>query len=124
MADGAPRVPSWNGDPDLWETYKERVQIWLIATKPEPHCSLAARLIQHLSGAAQRIGLKLDKKDLLPEEEVWLERRLVTPANHQPAVDKLLEALSKLAPNTEDRRGTYLEEFFTEQKYRRKSGEN
>ena len=122
-SDGAPRVPSWNGDPDLWESYKEKVKIWLIATKPEPHCSLAARLIQNLSGTAQRIGLKIDERDLLPEEERWEDRRLVKPANHKPAVEKLLQALSKLAPNTEERRGTYLEEFFTEQKYRRRTGE-
>ena len=96
--DGAPRVPSWNGDPDLWETYKERMKIWLIATKPEPHCSLAARLIQNLSGTAQRIGLKIEEADLLQEDEEWAERRLVKPANHKPAMEKLLTALNKLAP--------------------------
>ena len=94
-----------------------------MASKPEPLCSLAARLIQNLTGAAHRIGLKMDEADLQPDEEVWLEKWLVKPANHKPAMEKLMTALSRLAPTKGDRCGTYLEEFFQEQRYKRRPGE-
>ena len=45
------KVPSWGGQPHLWETYKDQVRIWLLGSPQTDDYSLAARLVSHLERA-------------------------------------------------------------------------
>ena len=49
-------MPSWNGNPETWQQYKEDVRIWTLGTKLDVEYSLAARLVSNLRGAARRLG--------------------------------------------------------------------
>ena len=60
------KVPSWGGQPDLWEAYKDEVRIWLLGSPNTDDYSLAARLVSHLRGPARRIGLSLTDEELMP----------------------------------------------------------
>ena len=52
-------VPSWNGSPETWQSYKDEVRIWLLGTKLDVEYSLAARLVAKLKGSARRVGLAM-----------------------------------------------------------------
>ena len=105
------KVPSWNGQADLWETYKDEVRIWLLGSPNTEEYSLAARLVAHLCGHARRIGLSLSDEDLMPttleppEEEgeeagegsqAGRRPRRRCRVTHKPAIDALLAKLQWL----------------------------
>ena len=104
-------IPSWNGHPDTWRRYEEEVRIWLLGTKLAVEYSLAARLVQKLSGPARRVGLAMKDEDLKP---VCGE----TP-DLRAGVDNLMKKLKQLAPQQDVRRGGQLKEFFKEEQYKR-----
>ena len=50
-------VPQWDGNPTSWRRYKDEVRVWLLAERTDNiSYSLAARLIQRLTGAARRVA--------------------------------------------------------------------
>ena len=59
-------TPGWDGNPQTWRRYKDEVRIWLLAERVEGvEYSLAARLVQRLSGAARRAALGLTDAELM-----------------------------------------------------------
>ena len=116
-------VPSWDGRQDTWENYQDEVRIWVLGSPPGPEYSLAARLVSRLKGPARRIGLKMTDDELMPTPPVYTDGKVTTPANHTQAVKLLMERLGTLAPAKTQRRGTYLKEFFQEQRTKRRPGE-
>ena len=51
-------VPAWDGNPANWRRYRDEVRVWLLAERTDNiSYSLAARLIQRLTGAARRVAL-------------------------------------------------------------------
>ena len=58
------KVPSWNGNPESWEAYKDEVRIWLLGVKVDVEYCLAARLVSQLRGPARRIGLAMTDAQL------------------------------------------------------------
>ena len=141
------RIPSWGGQPDLWETYKEEVRIWRLGCANTEDYSLAARLVSHLRGPARRIGQSMTDEELMPvvtegalppievaEDAGPEERRAAEAAqraqgrgrrtvSHVQAIETLMKKLEVLAPQTQERRGLYLRDFFTDKKYVRRTGE-
>ena len=121
------RIPSWNGSPESWETYKDEVRIWMLGSPATADYSLCARLVAHLKGPARRVGLSMTDEDLQPTiTEVDTEAdppRTHRIISHRPAIKKLLDRLQALVPQTQERCGQYLREFFSEGKFKRKSGE-
>ena len=68
-------VPGWDGNPNTWRRYRDEVRVWLLGEKTDVEYSLAARLVQRLSGAARRAALTLTDEELPPGPAV---RQLVT----------------------------------------------
>ena len=60
-------VPSWDGNPTTYRAYKESVRIWLLGEKADVEYSLAARLVQNLSGAARILGNSMTDAQLMPD---------------------------------------------------------
>ena len=60
------RIPGWDGNPATFATYRDEVRIWQLGENLDVHYSLAARLIQRLSGAAERRGLSMPDMELMP----------------------------------------------------------
>ena len=85
-------VPSWNGNPETWQTYKEEVRIWLLGSKLDVEFSLAAWFVAQLKGPARRLGLAMTDDELSAKrsEPVDLKKGVV---NLMPK----LETLASLA---------------------------
>ena len=60
-------MPSWDGNPTTYRAYKDSVRIWLLGEKADVEYSLAARLVQNLSGAARTLGNNMTDKELMPD---------------------------------------------------------
>ena len=57
-------VPSWDGNPHGWRRYRDEVRIWRLSERTTGiDYSLAARLVQHLSGAARRAAMTLSDEE-------------------------------------------------------------
>ena len=120
------KIPSWNGSPEHWDTYKDEVRIWQLGSPSTADYSLCARLVAHLKGPARRVGLGMTDEELQPtiiEGDREADPPTQRSVTHRPAIKKLLDRLQALAPQTHERRGQYLREFFSEGKFKRKSGE-
>merc|ERR1712066_999027 len=59
-------IPSWNGSPESWKTYKDEVRIWVLGSPCTADYSLCARLVAHLKGPARRVGLGMTDEELQP----------------------------------------------------------
>ena len=95
-------VPSWNGNPAEWITYRDEVRIWKLGCDWTVKYCIAARLVQRLSGSARRAALELPDGDLKGTE-----------ANPQKGVDAVLAKLAQtLGGETEVRKGESLKQFF------------
>ena len=78
-------TPAWDGNPQGWRRCKEEVRIWLLAEKVEGvEYSLAARLVQRLTGAARRAAMTLSDEDLMGEDSGVPEA--LGDDEYQPAV--------------------------------------
>ena len=122
------RIPSWNGNPESWETYRDEVRIWLLGVKVDVDYCLAARLVSQLRGPARRIGLAMTDDELsadppAPPAEEGQPRPARTRAQSVAGINRLLSRLESLAPQMHQRRGTYMREFFKEERYARRPGE-
>ena len=129
--DDRARVPGWDGDPRFWRRYKDEVRIWLLAEKKDVDYSLAAHLIQRLSGAARRAALSLDDKLLAPVraraavvDEQGVVRQVEVEEDLTAGVKNVLNHLeSCLTPEKSVRRGATMSDFFGSRKYYRRAGE-
>ena len=100
------RIPSWDGRPDLWEQYKDEVRIWTLGSAASADYSLAARLVSHLRGPAKRIGMGMTDEELEPRvTEAEEGGRCIV--SHKPPIQLLMTKLEVLAPQQQERRGTY-----------------
>ena len=109
-------VPSWAGNPETWQAYKDEVRIWLLGSKLDVEYSLAARLVAKLRGPARRIGLSMTDAELNPP-------RAGENPDLRAGVNNLMTRLERLVPHAQDRRGNYMKQFFKEERYKRRPGE-
>ena len=70
---GFSRIPAWDGSPATWRRYKRAVEIWLEGENLEVPYSIAARMVQKLTGTAR------NRADLIPLEKL-------RPIRPRPAV--------------------------------------
>ena len=130
------KVPSWNGNPETWESFKDEVRIWLLGVKVNVEYCLAARLVNALRGPARRIGLSMTDAELSADPPAapkgggkggdggdQAAPAAATRAELTAGVTRLMERLQALAPQMHQRRGTYMREFFKDERYARKPGE-
>ena len=117
-------VPAWDGNPAFWKRYKDEIRIWLLAERTDNvSYSLAARMIQRLTGSARRVALSMPDEDLRPDA-AYKDGDREVPADHAAAVKRLLAKLeSTLTPDQSIRRGATMQEFFSTRKYYRRFGE-
>ena len=121
-------VPSWDGNQDKWEEFKEAVEMWTLAEDLERSYSVAARLVMRLTGPAKTVVKSMTGDQLHPtladdpiEGELtadWRSRRNRTGIQN---VMRLLQ--EKLGITRPTLRGERLEEFFQTRRYHRKLGE-
>ena len=78
-------VPNWDGNPGGWKRYRDEVRVWLLSERKDVSYSLAARLVQRLSGAARRAALALTDEQLSADPEV-LEAHDTDGAITQPYI--------------------------------------
>ena len=57
-------VPSWDGNPTGYKVYKDAVRIWLPSEKLDVDFSLAARLVQNLTGSSRTLGNSMTDVEL------------------------------------------------------------
>ena len=112
--DNREQVPSWSGNPETWQAYKDEVRIWLLGSKLDVEYSLAARLVTKLKGPARRLGLSMTDEELNPP-------RAAENPDLRAGVNNLLTRLERLVPLAQDRRGNFLKQFFKEEKYKRRT---
>ena len=62
--------PSWDGNPERWQTYKDEVRIWTLGTNLDVGYCVAARLVSALRGSARRVGLAMADNVLAPDHGV------------------------------------------------------
>ena len=128
------RVPSWDGNPEKWRSYRDEVRVWLLGTNLDVPYSIAARLVGQLRGSARRVGLAMSDDDLAPDRGVpdrpgpEVEGRPGPPVPGRPpnlrrGVDNLMARLEQLAPQEATRRGGYMKAFFKDEAYKRRPGE-
>mmetsp|Transcript_92866 Transcript_92866/g.167784 ORF Transcript_92866/g.167784 Transcript_92866/m.167784 type:complete len:158 (-) Transcript_92866:14-487(-) len=60
-------IPAWDGHPAGWLTYVDEVKKWLLGDPLDVPYSIAARLVQKLSGPAKRIGNAMSDVELMPD---------------------------------------------------------
>ena len=102
------RIPAWDGNPTSWWKYKQDVELWLEGEDLEVKYSIAARMVQRLTGTA-RIRANLFKvESLRPQRPVatvpavvveGVETTPATPAvaaNWRRGIDHLLSDLEKM----------------------------
>ena len=116
--------PSWDGNPERWQTYKDEVRIWTLGTNLDVGYCVAARLVSALRGSARRVGLSMADNDLEPDQGAEASEGVpARPKNLKKGIQNLMARLQTLAPADTKRRGGYMKEFFKDEKYRRRQGE-
>ena len=103
------RIPGWDGNPNTWWRYKQDVELWLEGEDLEVKYSIAARMVQKLTGTARIRANLLDVRHLRPQRPVARVPAVVDSAGNEvtpevPAVladwragiDYLLEDLEKM----------------------------
>ena len=79
------RIPSWNGDPTTWRSYKKRVELWVEGENLEVGYSLAARLAQRLTGSARVVADQIPTVELRPFRGVEANPQARPPVAGEPA---------------------------------------
>ena len=103
------RIPSWDGNPATWWKYKADVELWKESENLRAEYSLAARMVQKLSGTARVRANLIDLAKLRPQRPVAAAPAVtdgqgneVTPAvaameaNWTKGIDFLMEELEKM----------------------------
>ena len=110
-------APSWDGNQDTWDEFREAVNIWMMAEDLEKSYSVAARLIMRLTGPAKTVVKSMGPAEIHPtldsspvKDETasdWKARR------NREGIKKVMEQLNaKLGVTRPTQRGERLEEFF------------
>ena len=61
-------APRWDGNTHGWRRYRDEVRIWFLSESAKGiDYSLAARLVQRLSGGARRAAMTFSDEELLPD---------------------------------------------------------
>ena len=125
-------VPSWDGNPHGWRRYRDEVRIWLLSERTTGiDYSLAARLVQRLSGAARRAAMTLSDLELMPDAGADAKTDAdgavvvpAVPADPRAGVRRVLTRLEdSLTPEITVRRGASMMDFFGTRKIHRRAGE-
>ena len=100
------RIPGWDGNPQTWWRYKQDVELWLEGEDLEVKYSLAARMVQKLTGTARIRANLLDVRHLRPQRPVAAVADVVdadgnvtvpgtpaVPADWRQGIDYLLDDL-------------------------------
>ena len=102
------RIPGWDGNPTTWWRYKQDVELWLEGEDLEVKYSIAARMVQKLTGTARIRANLLPVDNLRPQRPspavppVWQDEELVAPAidavpaNWRRGIDYLLADLERM----------------------------
>ena len=61
------RIPTWNGDVNRWQRYKDETRLWLLGENLNVDHLLSARLIARLQGAPRQACINMSQEELLPE---------------------------------------------------------
>ena len=64
------RIPSWDGNPATWWKYKAEVDLWKEAENLKAEYSLAARMVQKLTGTARIRANLIKLENLRPQRPV------------------------------------------------------
>ena len=119
MAEGHERisVPTWDGNQDSWDEFRDAVAMWTLAEDLERSYSVAARLVMRLTGPAKTVVKTMPATDLHPTlaDDVvegestadWRARR------NRVGILRVVEKIqAKLRVTRPTQRGERLEEFF------------
>ena len=103
------RIPGWDGNPNTWWRYKQDVELWLEGEDLEVKYSVAARMVQKLTGTARIRANLLDVRHLRPQRPVARVPAVVDSdgneitaevpavlADWRAGIDYLLEDLEKM----------------------------
>ena len=103
------RIPTWDGNPATWWKYKAEVELWKEAENLKAEYSLAARMVQKLTGTARIRANLIDLEKLRPQRPVAAAPAVtdsngaeITPAviaveaNWTKGIDFLMEELEKM----------------------------
>ena len=64
------RIPTWDGNPQTWWKHKQDVELWLEGEDLEVKYSIAARMVQRLTGTARIRANLLEVEALRPQRPV------------------------------------------------------
>ena len=64
------RIPTWDGNPTTWWKYKQEIELWKEAENLKAEYSLAARMVQKLSGTARLRANLIPLDKLRPQRPV------------------------------------------------------
>ncbi len=117
-------VPRWNGDPLGFQKYKEEVKIFTLRSELTKRKVFAADLVTGLSGSARASALTMTEDQLAPgrvnlkgdDLEGWYQMNTLGIKN---LLDKLKADLMESASL---QKGERMNEFFSTNKYHRKTG--
>ena len=102
------RIPTWDGNPTTWWKYKQDVELWLEGEDLEVKYSIAARMVQRLTGTARIRANLLAVEALRPQRPVAAIPAVMSgdavqtpevpavPANWRRGIDYLLNDLEKM----------------------------
>ncbi|CAK9000166.1 unnamed protein product [Durusdinium trenchii] len=124
------RVPTWDGSPQTWRSFRKDMSWWLAGLDIEStkKYNLAARWLLRQSGMVRQRGEEFDPAELEYQREVRVpdpttgDDTVVTPEDPLSGIKKLLAALETMTGRTSlDKRGELRQVFYLE--LRRRSGE-
>ena len=103
------RIPTWDGNPATWWKYKAEVDLWKEAENLKAEYSLAARMVQKLTGTARIRANLIKLENLRPQRPVAripevldADGSVLTPAvdaveaNWTKGIDYLMSDLEKM----------------------------
>ena len=124
------KVPTWNGNPQEWRSFKREMGWWIASLDPEAcrKFNVAARWTLRQVGVVRARCEEFDPDDLAGAAEVVStdpqtgEKRVLKEADPFAGIKKLLKALEASMGRTElDRKGELRKQFY--QEIRRNPGE-
>ena len=121
------RVPTWDGSPQTWRTFKREMQWWTSALDLQSTLkyNLAARWLLRQSGIVRQRGEEFLPEDLEAQQEISLidpetqQKVIDTPADPLKGLNKLMAALEGMNGRTSlDKKGELRNMFYQDLKRR------
>ena len=121
-------VPSWDGNTHGWHPYHDEVRIWFLSERAKGiDYSLAARLVQRLSGGARRAAMTLSDEKLMPDPATDVRTDAdgavlapAAPADPRAGVRRVFKRFEDSpTPEVTVRRGASMMDFFGTRKIHR-----